>query len=165
LGPSPLLEVGRVVKAHGLHGEVVVELWTDQTQRLHPGSSLVSPRGALRVASSRLFGGPGGGTRDRYLVRFESMGDRTAAESLRGVELSAPPLDVPGTLWVHELVGSVVRDGTGSELGRVAAVESNPASDLMVLESGALIPVRFVTGHDPSGHTVDVDIPDGLLEV
>ena len=47
----------------------------------------------------------------------------------------------------------------------VAAVESNPASDLLVLDSGGLIPVRFVTGHDPSGHTVDVDIPDGLLEV
>ena len=44
-------------------------------------------------------------------------------------------------------------------------MESNPASDLLVLESGGLIPVRFVTGHDPSGHTVDVDIPDGLLEV
>jgi hypothetical protein len=47
----------------------------------------------------------------------------------------------------------------------VAAVESNPASDLLVLESGGLIPVRFVTGHDPSAHTVDVDIPEGLLEV
>ncbi len=160
--------MGRVVKAHGLHGEVVVELWTDQTQRLEPGSSLVSPHGALQVVSSRPFGGSGGGTRNRYLVRFESVGDRTAAESLHGVELSATPLDAsdaPGTLWVHELVGSVVRDGAGSELGRVVAVESNPASDLMVLESGALIPVRFVTGHDPSGHMVDVDIPDGLLEV
>jgi ribosomal 30S subunit maturation factor RimM len=74
-------------------------------------------------------------------------------------------LDLPGTLWVHELVGSVVRDATGTELGRVAAVESNPASDLLVLESGGLIPVRFVTGHDSSGHTVEVDIPEGLLEV
>ena len=51
------------------------------------------------------------------------------------------------------------------DMGRVTAVESNPASDLLVLESGGLIPVRFVTGHDPSRHTVDVDIPDGLLEV
>jgi 16S rRNA processing protein RimM len=150
-----------VAKAHGLAGEVVVELWSDQTQRVEPGSSFASPRGELRVASSRPLGGRG----DRYLVRFESVTDRVAAESLRGVELSAAPLDLPGTLWVHELVGSVVRDATGSELGRVAAVESNPASDLLVLESGGLIPVRFVTGHDPSAHTVDVDIPEGLLEV
>ena len=156
-----MLTVGRVAKAHGLTGEVVVDLWTDQTQRLEPGTSLVSPRGELRVASSR----PMGGGRDRYLVRFESVGDRAAAEALRGIELSAEPLEVPGTLWVHELVGAVVRDAAGTELGRVAAVESNPASDLLVLESGGLIPAHFVTGHDPSGHTVDVDIPDGLLEV
>jgi 16S rRNA processing protein RimM len=150
-----------VAKAHGLGGEVVVDLWTDQAQRLEPGSLLVSPRGELRVASSRLMGGRGA----RYLVRFESVGNRAAAEALRGTELSAEPLESPGTLWVHELVGCVVRDAAGTELGRVATVESNPASDLLVLESGGLIPVRFVTGHDPSGHTVDVDIPDGLLEL
>jgi 16S rRNA processing protein RimM len=106
-----------------------------------------------------------GGRGDRYLVRFESVGDRAAADALRGTELSAEAFEAPGTLWVHELVGCVVRDAAGMDLGRVATVESNPASDLLVLESGGLIPVRFVTGHDPSGHTVDVDIPDGLLEV
>jgi hypothetical protein len=47
----------------------------------------------------------------------------------------------------------------------VASVEANPASDLMVLESGALIPVRFVTAHDAAARTVDVDIPDGLLDL
>jgi 16S rRNA processing protein RimM len=156
-----LLTVGRVLRAHGLAGEVVVDLWTDQTQRLDPGSSLDTPRGALRVVSSRPLGGP----KNRYLVRFESVGDRQAAEALRGLDLSAEPLELPGTLWVHQLVGALVRDSGGRELGRVAAVESNPASDLLVLEAGGLIPVRFVTGHDPSRHTVDVDIPDGLLEV
>ncbi len=46
----------------------------------------------------------------------------------------------------------------------MAAVEANPASDLMVLESGGLIPVRFVTAHDAAAGTVDVDIPEGLLD-
>jgi hypothetical protein len=50
-------------------------------------------------------------------------------------------------------------------VGRVAAVEANPASDLLVLESGALIPLNFVTGHDAAAGTVDVDIPEGLLEL
>ncbi len=72
---------------------------------------------------------------------------------------------MPGTLWVHELVGSLVRDATGTSLGRIASVEANPASDLLVLESGGLIPLRFVTGHDAEGGTVDVDIPEGLLEL
>jgi 16S rRNA processing protein RimM len=66
---------------------------------------------------------------------------------------------------VHELVGATVRDAAGRALGTVASVEANPASDLMVLESGGLIPVRFVTAHDAAARTVDVDIPEGLLDL
>jgi 16S rRNA processing protein RimM len=114
----------------------------------------------LRVVASSLMVG------DRYIVQFASVTDRVSAERLRGLELEAEPLDdtPPGTLWVHELVGALVRDAGGTELGRVAAVEANPASDLMVLESGGLIPVRFVTAHDAPAQTVDVDIPEGLLD-
>ena len=81
------------------------------------------------------------------------------------MELAAEPLDVPGTLWVHELVGATVRDAGGHDLGRVAAVEANPASDLLVLESGGLIPLRFVTAHDAADRTLHVDLPDGLLDL
>jgi 16S rRNA processing protein RimM len=140
---------------------VVVHLWTDQTQRLDPGATLISRGRALHVQSSR----PMGGGADRFLVQFEGVSERRAAEELHGAELEAEPLEVPGTLWVHELVGSLVRDATGTSLGRVVSVEANPASDLLVLESGGLIPVRFVTGHDAAGATVDVDIPEGLLEL
>ena len=109
---------------------MVVQLWTDQTQRLDPGTVLASVRGDLRVVSSKPFGG------DRFIVQFEGVADRTSAERLRGVELEAEPLDEPDVMWVHELVGAVVRDAAGTELGRVEAVEANPASDLLVLESG-----------------------------
>ncbi len=138
---------------------MVVQLWTDQTQRLDPGTVLASVRGDLRVLSSKPFGG------DRFIVLFEAVVDRTSAERLRGVELEAESLDDLDVLWVHELVGSVVRDAAGTELGRVEAVEANPASDLLVLESGGLIPVRFVVSHDPAARTLEVDIPDGLLEL
>jgi 16S rRNA processing protein RimM len=139
---------------------VVVQLWTDQTRRVEPGSELASVRGSLTVAWSKPFG------TDRYIVQFEDVADRAAAESLRGVELEAEPLDdMPDALWVHELVGATVRDAAGTALGSVASVEANPASDLMVLESGALIPVRFVTAHDASTGTVDVDVPEGLLDL
>ncbi len=138
---------------------MVVQLWTEQTQRLSPGSVLTSERGSLRVVSSRPFG------EQRFLVQFEGVHDRAAADGLRGVDLEAEPVDVPGTLWVHELVGATVRDAAGTELGRIGAVEANPASDLLVLESGGLIPVRFVTGHDAAARTVDVDIPEGLLDL
>jgi 16S rRNA processing protein RimM len=147
---------------------VVVDLWTDLTQRLEPGSVLASARGPLAVVSAKPFGGGGsGGGGGRFIVQFDGVDDRAAAEQLRGVELEAEALDVPGALWVHELVGASVRDAGagGTVLGRVAAVEANPASDLLVLESGGLIPVRFVTAHDKVAHTVDVDIPQGLLEL
>ena len=127
--------------------------------RLEPGSQLLSSRGALTVASSKPFG------EDRFIVQFDGVEGRTAAEALRGVELEAEPLDVPGKLWVHELVGATVRDAAGTELGRVAAVEANPASDLLVLESGGLIPATFITSHDGANRTLHVDIPDGLLDV
>jgi 16S rRNA processing protein RimM len=139
---------------------VVVQLWTDQTRRVDPGTELASARGFLTVVWSKPFG------EDRYIVQFEGVADRSAAESLRGLELEAEPLDdVPDVLWVHELVGATVRDAAGTALGTVASVEANPASDLMVLESGALIPVRFVTAHDAAARIVDVDIPEGLLDL
>jgi 16S rRNA processing protein RimM len=139
---------------------VVVQLWTDQIRRVDPGSELTSARGTLRVVWSTPFGP------DRYIVQFEGVLDRDAADTLRGVELEAEPLDdVDDVLWVHELVGATVRDAAGTPLGIIASVEANPASDLMVLESGGLIPVRFVTAHDAETHTVDVDIPEGLLDL
>jgi 16S rRNA processing protein RimM len=141
---------------------VVVQLWTDQTRRVDPGTELTSARGTLTVVWSKPFGP------DRYIVQFEDVLDRSAAESLRGVELEAEPLDdvaLGDVLWVHELVGATVRDAGGVVVGVVASVEANPASDLMVLESGGLIPVRFVTAHDAAERTVDVDIPDGLLDL
>ena len=55
---------------------------------------------------------------DRFIVQFEGVFDRDAADSLRGVELEAEPLDdVAGVLWVHELVGATVRDASGTVLG------------------------------------------------
>ncbi len=139
---------------------MVVQLWTDQARRVDPGTELASARGILTVVWSKPFGP------DRYIVQFGDVADRSAAESLRGLELEAEPLDdVPDVLWVHELVGSTVRDTAGRALGTVASVEANPASDLMVLESGGLIPVRFVTAHDAAARTVDVDIPEGLLDL
>jgi 16S rRNA processing protein RimM len=149
------LEVGRIGKAHGLAGEVRVELWTEDS-RLDVGSVLSSDRGPLTVVSSRPF-------QDRHLVCFDGVRDREGAEALRGLVLRARPLDRPGTLWVHELVGVTVESTDGRRLGVVAAVEANPASDLLVLADGGLVPLRFVVSHAP-GERVVVDVPDGLLD-
>ena len=90
------------------------------------------------------------------------MVDHAGAEGLRGAVLSAEPLDDPDALWVHQLVGSEVVDTDGGAHGAVVAVEANPASDLLVLESGALVPLRFVVESGPG--RVVVDPPAGLLD-
>ena len=154
---TDLLQVGRVTKAHGLRGEVVVQLWTDLIERLDPGSVLSTARGNLTVETARPF-------QDRWIVQFEGIVDRSQAEQLRGVELEAEAVEIPGKLWVHELVGADVFDVTGTRLGSVRAVEANPASDLLVLETGGLIPLRVVVRSDAAAGTLVVDIPEGLLE-
>jgi len=161
VGPTPPgdqpgeLEVGRIGKAHGLAGEVRVNLWSESS-RLEPGSVLTTDRGPLTVVSSRPHQG-------RHLVCFEGIDGREGADALRGLLLRARPIERPGTLWVHELVGATVVSSDGRELGVVAAVEANPASDLLVLADGGLVPLRFVVSHRP-GERVVVDIPDGLLD-
>jgi 16S rRNA processing protein RimM len=155
-----VLEVGRVVKPHGLRGEVVVELVTNRSERVAPGSVLTTAAGPLVVARSRPFEATGTG---RWIVGFDGVCDRVAAEALRGVELMAEPLDDPGALWVHWLIGAEVVDPSGRPVGTVEAVEANPASDLLVLDTGVLIPLRFVTGQQPG--RVTVEVPDGLLEL
>lgn len=161
-----LLEVGRVLRPHGLGGDVVVELVTDRTERLAPGARLASDLGELVVHRAVGLPGRGGGgppVLTRWLVAFEGVGDRDRAGELRGCVLRAEAQEgEPGTLWVHEMIGSEVRDRAGRVLGWVREVEANPASDLLVLEGGELVPLRFVVEQEP-GFLV-AELPDGLLE-
>ena len=77
--------------------------------------------------------------------------------------MSADPIDDPDELWVHELIGAEVVDQAGTRRGVVEQVVDNPASDLLELDTGYLVPVRFVTALDP-GVTVTVDVPAGLFD-
>ncbi len=133
-----------------------MQLWTDRTERLAVGATLTTEARDLRVVGSRPHQG-------RYLVQFEGIRDRVGADALRGLELRAAPLRVEGALWVHELVGAEVVTATGRSIGTVVALEPNPASDLLVLEDGSLVPLRFVIAFEPGGK-VTVDIPEGLVD-
>lgn len=150
-----LLEVGRIAKPHGLRGEVVVELTSTVAERLAPGSRLESDRGLLEVVSSRPHQG-------RHLVVFAGFGSREGAEGLRNVVLRAEPVEDPSQLWVHELIGSEVAETDGTARGTVTEVQANPASDLLVLDDGALVPLTFVVSHG-DGRVV-IDPPVGLFD-
>ena len=76
--------------------------------------------------------------------------------------LAAPAIEDPEALFVHDLVGSEVVEADGTCRGTVVAVQANPASDLLVLADGSLVPLRFVTGRD-EGRLV-VEVPPGLFE-
>ena len=157
-GPGSQLLVGRMVKPHGLRGDVIVSLTTNRDERVAPGSVLSTADGReFRVVRSSAHQG-------RFIVTFEGVAGIDAAERLRDTELYAPPLEDPDALWIHDLIGSVVEDRDGTVLGTVVSVEANPASDLLVLDGGGLIPLRFVVGTVP-GVRITVDVPDGLLDL
>ena len=137
-----------------------MQLVTNRLERLAVGSSLVLRRPGMVVDETVVVEGarPHSG---RHLVRFAGVADIDAAEALRNGVLLAEPLVGDGALFVHELIGAEVVDTSGDFLGRVEAVEANPASDLLVLDGGGLVPLVFVVGRD--GDRVVVDPPDGLL--
>lgn len=162
-----MLDVGRIVRPHGLKGEVVVQLVTNRPERLEPGTVLygahrppaaseeAEPDLALTVESARPF-------QKRYLVRFAHVSDVSEAERLRGVTLLAEPIDDPGALFVHDLIGRELVEVGGRSRGRIASVEANPASDLLVGEDGWLVPLRFVV--EVALNKVVVDVPEGLFD-
>ncbi|MEO7555960.1 MAG: ribosome maturation factor RimM [Acidimicrobiales bacterium] len=153
-----LLEVGRVAKPHGVRGEVVVALTTERTERAAVGSVLhTDGHGALTVATSRPHQG-------KWIVAFAGVVDREGAEALHSVVLRAEPIDDPGELFAHELIGSPVVDLAGTACGNVAAIQANPAADLLVLDDGNLVPSVFLVERRQDG-TVVIDPPPGLLEL
>jgi len=150
-----LLEVGRIIKPHGIRGEVIVDLVTNRPERLDAGSVLSTDAGDLEVLRSTPH-------QHRWIVAFADVNDRNRAEELRGTVLRAEALeDEDDTLWVHELVGALVYDVNGLLYGRVREVEANPASDLLVLPQG-LVPLTFVVDQSPG--RVIIDPPEGLIE-
>lgn len=152
----PTLEVGRIVKAHGLRGQVQVDLWSDRVERLAPGVTLYSERGPLVVHEAAAH-------QARFIVSFDRIHSREEADRWRGVVLSAPRLHDESVIWIDQLYGAEVVDASGVRRGVVVEVEANPASDLMVLDSGALVPLTFVVTLEANTR-VQIDAPEGLFE-
>jgi 16S rRNA processing protein RimM len=117
----PLVTIGRVVKAHGIRGELVVDVLSDVPGRLEPGTEVLLDGRPVTITGSRPHQG-------RLLVRVEGVADRTAAELLRGRVFEAEAADVSDsdTYFAHELVGMPVVDAAGGPLGTVSALIELP---------------------------------------
>ncbi|WP_425565953.1 ribosome maturation factor RimM [Pseudonocardia ailaonensis] len=167
--------VGIIARAHGLRGELSVDVRTDSPEeRFAEGSVLrARRRGArdsvLTVESSRPHSG-------RLLVRFREAPDRTAAEELRGVQLLIPlaelaaPAD-PEEFHVHQLEGLRAELADGTVIGSVREVVLGPAGDLLAIvregRPDALVPFvsEIVPTVDLAGGRVVVAPPEGLLDL
>lgn len=173
------LTVGRVVKAHGISGELVVEVRTDDpAARFSPGNTLrakPSRGGAERscvIESAREHGG-------RLLVRLAGVTDRDAADALRGTlfvvdSADLPDIDEADTYYDHQLEGLRVHTTAGELVGVVAEVLHTAAGELLAVrrESGdakreVLVPFvsAIVTSVSLEDGTVEIDPPEGLLDL
>jgi 16S rRNA processing protein RimM len=155
--PTPdLLEVGRIGKSHGLRGEVSVVWSTNMVEeRSTPGTKLKADDVWFTVVAARPH-------QDRWLVTFDGVEGRDQADQLRGRVLYAEPIESEDDVFVHELIGRELIDQHGAQHGQVIAIVANPASDLIELSDGHLVPLAFYQSHDHA--QVVVDVPAGLLD-
>ena len=170
------LVVGRVVKAHGITGELVVDVRTDDPeQRFSRGNRLrLKPRGAgetreVQVESARPHGA-------RMLVRLGGILDRDTADALRGSlfivdSADLPPIEDPDEFYDHQLEGLAVRTVDGAEIGSVTEVLHTAAGELLSVRTpeGAEVLIPFVsamvTSVSLADGVVEIDPPDGLLDL
>jgi 16S rRNA processing protein RimM len=167
-----MIAVGRIVRPQGNRGEVVVAPDTDYGQeRFAAGSTLhVLLDGQLR--SMAVVAGRPHDT--RWVVAFEGVGSIDEAEALRGLELRIPaaalrPLE-GGRYWVHDLVGCVVTQPDGRQVGTVTQVDLAAGVPMLRVagEAGEIL-LPFVGAIcrrvDVEGRTIVIDPPAGLLEL
>lgn len=162
--------VGTVGRAHGVRGDVQIELSTDEPDRRFAPGALLRVEGTPRVLTIERARWHSG----RLLVTFDGVHDRTAAEAERGavlvVDVSATEVpDDPDEFYDRQLVGLEVRRVDGSVVGRVSEVVHGGAQDLLLVDVdgaqrlvpfvSALVPTVEVTG----GFVVVAEVP-GLLE-
>ncbi len=163
--------VGTVGRAHGIRGEVSVDLRTDDPDTRFAVGAVLRPepgsRASLTVTSARPHG-------DRLLVTFAEVHDRSDAELLRGASLVVDV--VPGSragdpdeYYDHQLVGLRVRTRTGRDVGTVTQVQHLPGQDMLVVDDrGRTFLVPFVAALVPevdlTGGGLVVDARPGLLD-
>ncbi|MFH8731327.1 MULTISPECIES: ribosome maturation factor RimM [unclassified Streptomyces] len=166
------LVVARIGRAHGIKGEVTVEVRTDEPElRLGPGAVLATApasAGPLTIETGRVHSG-------RLLLRFEGVRDRTAAEALRNTLLIAEvdPEELPedeDEFYDHQLMDLDVVTTDGVEVGRITEISHLPSQDLFIVErpdgSEVMIPFveEIVTEIDLEEQRAIIDPPPGLID-
>jgi 16S rRNA processing protein RimM len=165
---SVRVTIGRIGRAHGIRGDVAVDVRTDEPERRFTrGTAVLADGRALTIAASRWHSG-------RLLVSFAEIPDRTAAEQLRGVMLEVDidhdeQPDEEDAYYDRQLVGLAAHTHDGERVGTVSSVVHHEEQDTLVIQAdGREIMVPFVAAIVPivdleAGHIVIADLP-GLLD-
>ncbi|MFI6617596.1 ribosome maturation factor RimM [Streptomyces sp. NPDC050528] len=166
------LVVARIGRAHGIKGEVTVEVRTDEPElRLAPGAVLFTdpaPTGPLTIETGRVHSG-------RLILRFVGVADRTGAEALRNTLLIAEvdPEELPeeeDEYYDHQLMDLDVVTKDGEEVGRITEISHLPSQDLFIVErpDGSEVMIPFVESIvieiDLEEQRAVIDPPPGLID-
>jgi 16S rRNA processing protein RimM len=169
-GERDLLLIGRIARAHGNKGQVIVNLDTDfPGERFAAGAKvLVGEAGEpTTITTSRFHQG-------RPVIGLEGIDTIEKAESLAGVELKVPASELPplpeGTYYRHDLVGCEVQDAEGRIIGRVIAVEGPLEASRLVVDAPhgeVLVPLvaDMCVEIAPAEKRIRVKVPEGLLDL
>src|SRR5262245_40192566 len=162
---DPRIEIGGVARAHGLRGEVVIVTHDPDSETLGDATAIWIDGVEHRITAAR-------STQRGWLVQLDGVATRTDAEALRGkpVEIDRAALDLAeDDVLLDDLVGCRVVLPDGTPWGTIAAVDSHPLQDRLVIHDGEIermLPLvdAFVTQIDLDAGIVTVDPPEGLPE-
>lgn len=169
---SEMALVGRIARAHGIRGQVIVNAETDfPDARFHPGAELfVERRGLVEPVTLTTVRFQNG----RPVIGLAGVDTMNDAETFAGCELRVPidrlaPLPA-GTHYRHDLIGCRVETADGAEVGVVADVEGTMGGSRLVVNGARgeiLIPLaaHICTAVDTAGKRIVIDPPEGLLDL
>lgn len=171
-----LVIVGRIRKPQGLHGELLIEIITDDPdavfspgRRIHVGTTAGDASRddtVLTVVRARPF-------KSGCIVQFAGLDDRTSAEPWRGRYLLAPAGELPqlaaDEVYRHDLLGMRVKDEKAGDIGTVAELYDFPQGLTLEIHGSrepVLLPYRpeLVREVDLHDRVIRVSLPPGLLD-
>jgi len=162
---DPRIEIGRIARAHGIRGEVVIVTHD-------PASDLLDDQPVLWIGGTERRVAEARATHRGWLIQLEGIATRNEAETLRGqaVEVDRAALALADDdILLGDLVGCRVQRVDGTPWGEIVEVNSGGMQDLLVIHDGELerlLPLvdEFVASIDLEAGVVTVDPPDGLPE-
>ncbi len=157
-----LLAVGRVARAHGLRGRVLLAPYNAESMGLERVRRLWLSGKIYEVArAERVNLG--------YLVALRGIDDRNAADTLRGQEVMVDRNELPppaeDEIYAVDLIGFEVTDAPGKVYGVVEDLEEAGPQDLLRLKGGALVPLGLVQEVMSESRRIVIQVPDGLFEL